>query len=56
MFQHDSAPPHYSREVRQLLFENYPGRWMVASVKLQFHGLHNHLTWSFSIFLCGDIW
>jgi hypothetical protein len=26
MFQHDSAPPHYSGEVSHLLSENYPGR------------------------------
>jgi hypothetical protein len=26
-FQHDGPSPHYSHEVRQWLFENYPGRW-----------------------------
>jgi hypothetical protein len=27
-FQHDSFPPHHSREVRQRLSENYPGWWI----------------------------
>jgi hypothetical protein len=27
-FQHDGAPPHYSREVRQWLPDNYPRRWI----------------------------
>jgi hypothetical protein len=27
-FQHDGAPPHCSRKVRQWLSENYPGRWI----------------------------
>jgi hypothetical protein len=26
-FQHNGTPPHYRREVRQWLSENYPGRW-----------------------------
>ena len=28
IFQHDGAPPHYSRQARQRLDEIFPGRWI----------------------------
>lgn len=27
-FQHDGAPPHFSREVRGILDQQYPNRWI----------------------------
>jgi hypothetical protein len=30
-FQHDEAPPHFSREVRNFLNDRFPGRWIVSS-------------------------
>jgi hypothetical protein len=38
-----------SHELREWLPENYPGRWIVAEVKLHFTVLHAHLTWIPSI-------
>jgi len=28
IFQHDGAPPHFSRQVREILHAHYPDRWM----------------------------
>jgi len=27
-FQHDGAPPHYTRRVREFLNESFPNRWL----------------------------
>jgi len=27
-FQHDGAPPHYTRHVREYLNESFPNRWL----------------------------
>ena len=27
-FQHDGAPPHYTRHVREYLYESFPNRWL----------------------------
>ena len=27
-FQHDGAPPHYTRHVREYLIESFPNRWL----------------------------
>jgi len=29
IFQHDGAPPHFSRQIREILNAHYPDRWMV---------------------------
>jgi hypothetical protein len=55
-FLHNDAPPHYSREVRQWLPENYPDVGLVAYVKLQFLGLRDHLTGVLLISFCRCTW
>jgi hypothetical protein len=54
-FQHNCAPPQFSFEVCQWLFENYLDTGWVADMKLKFAGLHAHLTWIFSISSVGTL-
>jgi hypothetical protein len=39
-FQHDSAPPHFSRRAREILDQQYPDRWIGRGHVVHETGLH----------------
>jgi hypothetical protein len=53
-FQHDGTPPHFSREVRQWLSQNYPGTLDTSRTWSPVPGLHAYLTWILSTFVLWE--
>lgn len=53
-FRHDGTPPHFSREVRQWLSQNYPEHWTGRGRETPIPGLHAHLTWTLSTFVLWE--
>ena len=50
-FQHDGAPPHYTRHVTEYLNESFPNRWLGRGGPL--HGHRGHHTLHLPIIISG---